>query len=85
LSARIAEVKAAQEEALAKHEKALKDFRIFRAREARLRQQIDLLDNRAAEALSIEDREKKEAEEDKIPPNLRDPSEGLSLNLSPVT
>lgn len=52
-------------EAFEAQEKAREELRIAHAREMRLRQQMDLLDHRAAEAISVEERgiEEQEAEE----------------------
>lgn len=56
LRARIKESREAQELAMKAHETALEDLRIARAREERLRQQMDLIDRRAEGAISVEER-----------------------------
>ena len=69
------------------HEKALEDLKITRVREERLRQQMDLVDRRAEEAIAVEERsieEQEAAEAAELLPN--DATDGgLSLNLSPGT
>ncbi len=76
-----------QEAAMRIHEKALEDLKIARVREERLRQQMDLLDRRAEEAISVEERgiEEQEATEAAelfpVDPLL----ENLGINLSPST
>jgi hypothetical protein len=62
-------------------------LKITRAREERLRQQIDLVDRRAEEAIAMEERsieEQEAAERIELLPNDI-VTEGLSLNLSPGT
>ena len=86
LRARIKESREAQNAAMKASEKALEDLRVARAREERLRQQMDLLDRRAEEAIAVEeqgilDQEKEESETILF----EGPSEGLALNLSPGT
>ena len=90
LRRRIQEARDEQEAAMKIHEKALEDLKIARAREERLRQQMDLVDRRAEEAIAVEERsiEEQEAAEaaensELLPGNIA--TEGLSLNLSPGT
>jgi hypothetical protein len=73
-----------QEAAMKIHEKALEDLKIARAREERLRQQMDLVDRRAEEAIAVEERgiAEQEAAEAVLPEVATD---GMSLNLSPST
>ena len=85
LQARIKESREAQSEALKASEKALEDLRVARAREERLRQQMDLLDRRAEEAIAVEERSIVEQELDEGTMTFDGPSEGLALNLSPST
>ena len=87
LRVRIKESKEAQDIAMKAQEKAWEDLRVARAREERLRQQMDLLDRRAAEAISVEERgiEDQEREEAGETILFEGPSEGLALNLSPGT
>lgn len=83
---RIQESRVEQEAAKKIHEKALEDFKIARAREERLRQQMDLIDRRAEEAIAVEERsiEEQEAEEAaEILPEVQ--TSGLALSLSPTT
>lgn len=84
LRAKLKETQNAQVDAIRAQEKALEDLRVARAREERLRQQIDLLDRRAEEAIAVEERGivEQEAEEALL---FDGPSEGLALNLSPST
>ncbi|OQN95253.1 hypothetical protein B0A48_18710 [Cryoendolithus antarcticus] len=79
-----------QEAAMRVHEKALEDLKLARVREERLRQQMDLLDRRAEEAISVEERgiEEQEAAEAENAAELFpvDPLlENLGINLSPST
>jgi galactokinase len=85
LRARIQETREAQSEALKASEKALEDLRVARAREERLRQQMDLLDRRADEAIAVEERGIAEQELTEETMAFDGPSEGLALNLSPST
>lgn len=80
----IKESREAQEVAMKAHEKALEALRVARAREERLRQQMDLVDRRAEEAIAVEARdiEEQEAAEALLP---EDASDALGLNLSPST
>jgi DNA-binding XRE family transcriptional regulator len=62
-------------------------LRTARAREERLRQQMDLTDQRAAEAIAVESRaleelESEEGQETLVPDTS---TEGLALQLSPST
>lgn len=77
------QARAAEERARAATERALDEQRTAFAREMRLRQQMDLLDSRAAEAISVEENNIRELEGEVI--ELSGPSEGLALNLSPHT
>jgi hypothetical protein len=56
LQSRIKETREAQDVAMKAHEKALGDLRTARAREERLRMQMDLLDRRTEEAIAVEER-----------------------------
>lgn len=87
LRRKIQEARDEQEAAMRVHEKALEDLKIARAREERLRQQMDLVDRRAEEAIAVEERsieEQEAAEAAEFLPN-DGVAEGLSLNLSPGT
>jgi hypothetical protein len=55
LRARIKESYKAQNAAIKASEKALEDLQVTRAREERLRQQMDLLNRRAEEAIAVEE------------------------------
>lgn len=84
----IRESREAQEIAMKAHEKALEDLRVARAREERLRRQMDLLDRRAEDAIAVESREIEELEQVERSEVLS--LEGLSnndfaLHLSPST
>jgi len=90
LRKRIQEARDEQEAAMRIHEKALEDLKVARAREERLRQQMDLVDRRAEEAIAVEERsiEEQEAAEaaegsELLPSDIT--TEGLALNLSPGT
>jgi hypothetical protein len=87
LKERIKESREAQEVAMKAHEKALEDLRTARAREERLRRQMDLVDRRADEAIAVEERGivEQEQEERGEVLSFEGPSEGLALNLSPHT
>ena len=64
----------------------MEDLRTARAREERLRQQMDLVDRRADEAMSVEERDLEEQEAGEPSEFLpEEPSKGLGLNLSPHT
>jgi len=52
------------DEALASQEKLLESLRTARAKEQRLRQQMDLLDSKAAEAIAVEERSIQELEQE---------------------
>jgi len=72
------------------YKKALKDLKIARAREERLRQQMDLVDCQAEEAIAVEERSIEEQEAAEAAENLEllpndIVTKGLSLNLSPGT
>lgn len=81
----IKESREAQNEALKASEKALEELRTARAREERLRRQMDLLDRRAEEAIAVEERSIVEQELDEGTITFDGSSEGLALNLSPST
>ena len=86
----IKESREAQDAAVKAHEKALEDLQVARAKEERLRQQMDLLDRRAEEAISVEERDLEEQEQREREAlsevlTFDGPSEGLALNLSPST
>ena len=86
LRARIKESCEAQNAAIKALEKALEDLRVARAREERLRQQMDLLDRRAEEAIAVEEQGILDQEKEESKTILfNGPSEGLALNLSPGT
>jgi hypothetical protein len=86
LRARLKESHEAQNAAIKALEKALEDLRVARAREERLRQQIDLLDRRAEEAIAVEEQGILDQEKEESETILFDsPSEGLALNLLPGT
>lgn len=85
LQARIKESREAQSQALKASEKALEELRIARAREERLRQQMDLLDRRAEEAIAVEERDIAEQELGEETIAFEGSSEGLGPNLSPST
>lgn len=82
LQAKLKESREAQNEALKASEKALEELRVARAREERLRQQMDLLDRRAEEAISVEERSIAEQELDEGTMAFDGPSEGLVLSPS---
>ena len=86
LRAKIKDSREAQNVAMRAHERALEDLRVARAREERLRTQMDLLDRRAEEAIAVEERsieEQEQAEAETLEPEV--PSEGLGMLLSPST
>lgn len=87
LRVRIKESRDAQDAAMKAHEKALEELRVQRAREERLRLQMDLLDRRAEDAIAVESREIEELEQEEAGQTIEfvGPSEGLALNLSPST
>lgn len=86
LKAQIKESRETQEIAFKAHEKALEELRVARAREDRLRQQMDLLDRRAADAIAVEERNIEELEaaetSELLPSTVEVPSGPL---LSPAT
>lgn len=87
LKKEIQESREAQEASFRASEAALAEMRVARAREERLRTQMDLLDRRADEAIAVEERniqELEEAESSEVI-DLSGPSEGLALQLSPST
>ena len=79
---RIKESCAAQDAAIKAHEKALKELRVQRAREERLRLQMDLLDKRAKEAIAVEEREISKLEQKELVIEFTKPSKELALNFS---
>jgi hypothetical protein len=83
LQAQIKESREAQNKALKASKKALEELRVARAREEQLRQQMDLLDHRAEEAISVEERSIAEQELDKGTMSFDGPSN--SITLSPST
>jgi hypothetical protein len=87
LKKQIQESRDKQEEAFKAHEAALAEMRVARAKEERLRQQMDLLDRRADEAIAVEERNIQELEQEEGAETMTfdGPSEGLSLQLSPST
>lgn len=87
LRVRIKESRNVQDAAIKAHEKALEELRVQRAREERLRLQIDLLDRRAEDAIAVESREIEELKREEAGQTIEfaRPSEGLALNLSPST
>ena len=87
LRARIKESRAAQDVAMKAHEKALEDLRVARAREERLRRQMDLIDRRAEEAIAVEEKGIEELEQTELAEVMAfDVSVlGVGPNLSPST
>jgi len=83
LLARIKETREEQRVAMRAQEKALEDLRVAQAREERLRQQMDLLDRRAEEAIAVEERAIEEVEAQEL--LSLDPSDGPGLALGPST
>lgn len=75
----IQEAVAAQESAFAAHEAALEALRIARSREQRLRQQMDLVDARASDAIAVESAALEELDLASVPAG------DLNLHLSPGT
>ena len=82
MQAQIKESHEAQNKALKASKKALEELQIARAREEQLRQQIDLLDCRAEEAISIEERSIAEQELSKGTITFNSLSEGITLSPS---
>lgn len=82
LEARIKESREAQDAAMKAHEAALAELRTHRAREQRLRLQMDLLEKRAEEAIAVESRELEELEQEGV---LEFDGSDPSINLSPGT
>jgi hypothetical protein len=62
-------------------------MRVARAKEERLRQQMDLLDRRADEAIAVEERNIQDLEQQEASETMAfdGPSEGLALQMSPST
>jgi hypothetical protein len=88
LRKQIQESRNAQEAAFKAHEKAMEDLRVARAREERLRQQMDLIDRRADDAIAVESREIEELEQGGSSEVLtfgEVPEDGFNLHLSPST
>ena len=75
----------AQNKALKASKKALEELRTARAQKEQLRQQIDLLDCCAEEAIAVEEQSIVEQELYKGTIMFNSSSEGLALNLSPST
>jgi hypothetical protein len=65
----------------------LERIRVARAKEERLRQQIDLLNRRADKAIAVEEGNIQELEQQEALETIAfdSPSEGLSLQLLPST
>jgi galactokinase len=88
LRRQIKESREAQDAALKAHEKALEDLRVARSREERLRQQMDLIDRRADDAIAVEAREIEEMEQAEGSETItfgEVPEDGFNLHLSPST
>jgi hypothetical protein len=87
LKKQIQESRDKQEAAFKAHESALEELRVARAKEERLRQQMDLLDRRADDAIAVEERNIQELEEQEATETMTfdGPSVGLALQLSPTT
>jgi hypothetical protein len=86
LRKQIKESQEAQEAAMRIQEKALEDMRVARAREERLRKQMDLLDTRADTAVAVEQRNIEELEREEDGGTMEFPeSEGTGLHLSAST
>jgi hypothetical protein len=88
LQTKIKETIEAQNAAVKAHEKALEELRVARAREERLRKQMDLIDRRADDAIAVESREIEEMEqaEGSVVMTFGDvPEDGFNLHLSPST
>jgi hypothetical protein len=62
-------------------------MRVTRAKEKRLQQQIDLLDHRADKAITVEERNIQDLEQQEASETMafNSPSEGLALQMSPST
>ncbi|KAI7205651.1 hypothetical protein KC333_g9370 [Hortaea werneckii] len=73
------------DEALSAQADALEALRTARAREERLRQQMDLIDKRAEEAISVESRAVEEQEMGETLDTSGVDTTGLALQLSPDT
>jgi ribosome assembly protein YihI (activator of Der GTPase) len=79
LQAQIKESCEAQSKALKASKKALEELQVARAREERLQQQIDLLDCRAKEAISVEEQSIVEQELDEGTITFNGLSKGITL------
>lgn len=73
------------DEALSAQADALEALRTARAREERLRQQMDLIDKRAEEAISVESRSIEEQEAEEVLDTSGVDNSGLALQLLPET
>ena len=82
LQAQIKESYKAQNKALKASKKALEELRVACARKEQLRQQIDLLDRRAEEAISVEEQSIAEQELDKGTITFNSSLEGVVLSPS---
>jgi predicted nuclease with TOPRIM domain len=87
LKVEIQESRDRQEAAFKEHEEALEKMRVARAKEERLRQQMDLLDRRADEVIAVKERQIQELEEAEALETITfdSLSKGLALQLSPST
>lgn len=86
LLGQLKESREAQDAALRAQDRALEDLRVARAREERLRQQIDLIDRRSGEAIAVESRNLDLLEFiDNESSSLEGPSDRFKLALSPST
>jgi glycerol-3-phosphate dehydrogenase len=87
LKKQIQESRDEQEAAFKAHEAALGEIRVARAKEERLRQQMDLLDRRADEAIAVEERNIQELEREEAEGMMAfdGSSEESALQLSPST
>jgi hypothetical protein len=76
-----------QEEEFRAHKKALERMHVARAKEEQLRQQIDLLDRQADEAIAVEEQNIQELEQTEASETMafNSPSKSLALQLSPST
>lgn len=83
LRKKIQESRDAQEGAFRVQQKAIEDLRVARAREERLRLEMDLLDRRADEVISVETRDLAEEEQQEgVTLLVPDPDPGFSLSPS---
>lgn len=86
LRKQIQEAQDAQDAAVKAHEKALEELRVARAREGRLRLQMDLIDRRADDAIAVENREIEEMERvEQVMEFAPIAEDELGLHLSPST